>query len=115
MKVLRVLLIIFMILGVFFTGILFAMKPSVKKEHDFLKNMTGTETQTKLETKIIHDGDKIEFQVKDSDQKYSEKDYKGAIELFYKVTDVGSLVCGGFTVLCLVGIVATTVSIKKRQ
>lgn len=115
MKVLRVLLIIFMILGIFFTGVLFAMKPTVKKEHDFLKNMTGTETQTKLETKIIHNGDKIEFQVKNNDQKFSEKEYKDAIELFYKVTGVGSLVCGGFTVLCLVGIIGTTISIKKRK
>ncbi|MBR1562980.1 MAG: hypothetical protein IJ871_07060 [Ruminococcus sp.] len=119
MKVLRVVCIIFLIIGLLVTAIFFGTKTVVQKEYDSLDNLKSDATETEvLKSKItIEDGTTYITLNSSGDkaEKYTLEKYKKTMNDFVKAAGPISIGCCVFDVLMVAGIVGTTVAVKKRK
>ena len=115
MKALRVICIIFMILGIIFTGVCALLSSGVNMELDSIKELKEGDKKTKIGTEVTWENGEPSFKLSSSDEIYTEEKYKEMMDQVHTASNVGMAVCGGVSVLCLAGIIVTTVKIKKRN
>ena len=116
MKVLKVVCIIFLIIGLLATAIFFATKSVVQKEYDSLDNLKSDATETEvLKSKItVEDGVQY-IELNGTDDKQTVEKYKKNMNDFVKAAGPISIGCCVFDVLMVAGIVGTSIAGKKKN
>ena len=120
MKVLRVFCIIFLIIGLLVTMMVYALKVGAKKEYDSLGDLKADATETEvLKSKVTVENGTTYITLKGSgdnkDQKYTLEKYTKTMKDVADVCGTGIIICGVFDAVMVAGIVGTTVAVKKKK